>query len=643
MTRTHATIDPRRLFVAAALAAAAWGPALAQDVEKAPPAPGRDAAAEDGDLAAETAYLKAYFAEKELKDFARAMKEYEQVTSTRGASRDLIARAWMGFQRCARANGSVALADSTLGKIEKEFADVKDVATEAARLRSTTPAAAGAWRIRMVRDVWWPTLITGGFVLRHDAAGGTWTGGMIFDQLGYSGVLPIEKIAIEGTRLHMTVPAAGGGYEFDGDLRGDDIEGRVRWRDPEGRAFEEPFRAERPVVRRFDAGVRSGAFPTAEDPAAVGVDPLALDLLLVLAQDADSDALVVVKDGKLVCDRSFGRRREPIDIGTVTEGIASLAVPFLIAEGKVASLDAPMAAHLPEWAGDRRSRITLRHVLTHQSGLDVRYGTALERRPKAFAYALATPASHDPGTFVEESDIAFETLGGFVERAAGEHLDTYLAKRLFAPLGIVSARWTDDGDRIERTSSGLALDAADLAKLGWMLCEGGRWRDREVVPGTWVKSMQAIADPLSRRVGLAWRLRPDFARSKFVQTPESRRASAAAGFVAADKLAPLDGEEFPTELAYWKALRERIRLPDDVWKTMPDSEDGLVLPCDVVGPQAGFYLRGSRGQFLFIDPAHRLVVVRLVGHRAWLDDDSYAATRIRFRRFHEAVEALVRR
>lgn len=117
--------------------------------------------------------------------------------------------------------------------------------------------------------------------------------------------------------------------------------------------------------------------------------------------------------------------------------VTATAVQLLVEEGKL-DLEAPANRYLPECAGPARDAITLRHLLTHTSGLK----SGLPARPPwrgkeaALRLACSEVPTNPPGTFFRYSDINFILLGLIVERVSGEPLDRFAATRIFAPLGM---------------------------------------------------------------------------------------------------------------------------------------------------------------------------------------------------------------
>jgi len=129
------------------------------------------------------------------------------------------------------------------------------------------------------------------------------------------------------------------------------------------------------------------------------------------------------------------------DAASLTKVVVTApAVMLLIDAGKL-KLDAALTDYIPECTGGGKEAITLRHLLTHSSGLN----SGLPARPawqgkaNALRLACAQTVTHAPGTFFRYSDINFILLGLIVERVSGEPLDVFAAKRIFAPLGMTKS------------------------------------------------------------------------------------------------------------------------------------------------------------------------------------------------------------
>jgi CubicO group peptidase (beta-lactamase class C family) len=110
---------------------------------------------------------------------------------------------------------------------------------------------------------------------------------------------------------------------------------------------------------------------------------------------------------------------------------------------RLLALEVPVKEWLPEFAAaehsdTRRSRVTLRMLLDHSSGLPgyVRLFESTNDRLAMIDACLHQPLTADPGTRSEYSDIGFIILGYLVEEIAGEQLDSFCQREIFAPLGM---------------------------------------------------------------------------------------------------------------------------------------------------------------------------------------------------------------
>lgn len=199
--------------------------------------------------------------------------------------------------------------------------------------------------------------------------------------------------------------------------------------------------------------------------------------------------VTIVRGDNIVFEKAYGNRSlkpqvEPTELDTiydmasVTKPVATgTAMMVLLQEGKV-RLNDKVSDYLESWkkiesndketTGPKHSDITVRHLLTHTSGLasfinfNVKYpdGTNLNQVVKDIA---ATPLRALPGEKVIYSDLGYITLGAIIEKVSGMPLNEFTEKNVFKPLGMedtfyipptkVSARIAPTGLRIPRGQS----------------------------------------------------------------------------------------------------------------------------------------------------------------------------------------------
>ncbi|HUQ45439.1 MAG TPA: serine hydrolase domain-containing protein [Gemmatimonadaceae bacterium] len=131
------------------------------------------------------------------------------------------------------------------------------------------------------------------------------------------------------------------------------------------------------------------------------------------------------------------------DLASLTKVVGMTSAMMQLVERGVVSLDAPVQRYLPEWAGPNKDRVTVRHLLTHQSGLPAfKQHFKLNVSPDStLRLFFLTPLDTLPGVRMVYSDIGAILLGKIVERASGEALDAYLERHVFTPLGMRDTRY----------------------------------------------------------------------------------------------------------------------------------------------------------------------------------------------------------
>lgn len=133
------------------------------------------------------------------------------------------------------------------------------------------------------------------------------------------------------------------------------------------------------------------------------------------------------------------------DLASLTKVLATTAMAMVLHDRGLARLDQPVVGVIPEFAADdpRRARVTLRMLLAHSSGLPAheRYFERCSTRDELLRAVLQTPLAADPMTRAEYSDIGFILLGVALERLAGEPLDVFCEREIFAPLGMTRTRF----------------------------------------------------------------------------------------------------------------------------------------------------------------------------------------------------------
>ena len=258
-------------------------------------------------------------------------------------------------------------------------------------------------------------------------------------------------------------------------------------------------------VSAATAQVTADAEPGIETaaPETVGVDsaPLVHMSEWIRKDKLDVRSLLVIKDGKLIFERYSGglTRQHNYELYSVTKTITALTFGVLAGQGKIATSDriAPwvLKAH-PEFKdalADKKD-IELGHLMSMSSGLLYKQVEGSDplyfEAPNRLKVALTTVPRIPPATLFEYTDANPVLVGVAIATAAGQREDRYAEEHLFKPLGMKNYRWTG-ADKTDTVSGGwgLRLRAIDMAKLGVLMLDGGRWQGQQVVPAAWIRQM----------------------------------------------------------------------------------------------------------------------------------------------------------
>lgn len=222
------------------------------------------------------------------------------------------------------------------------------------------------------------------------------------------------------------------------------------------------------------------------------------------------------------------------DAASLTKVVATTtAVMQLVERGRI-ELDAPVAKYLPAFAPHGKGEITIRHLMTHVSGLRAGIGAtpAWSGSDAAIARACAEELRHAPGSAFLYSDINYILLGEIVRITSGRRLDRYAQEEIFGPLQMRDTGFLPKAELLPRIAptesvdgkmihgvvhdptsrrmggvaghAGLFITAADLARFCRMLLNGGELDGVRILSAASVAQMTRPQIDGSDRRGLGW-------------------------------------------------------------------------------------------------------------------------------------------
>jgi len=265
------------------------------------------------------------------------------------------------------------------------------------------------------------------------------------------------------------------------------------------------------------------------EPSTVGYDRARLEAVAELVRSRGAASwLVVLRDGEVVLDRRVGCEPDALFYTfSVSKPFVALAVHLLAQRGLI-RLDDPVAMHWPEYAARGKHGITIRHVLTHRSGVPYSSGTlvgdalAMTDWDRSVTLAQNAKPRWQPGAFVGYETLSFGfILGEIVRRVSGKPVEDFLVSEFFVPLRLPnirlgltddvldravplvsrgtmqkSTRMTFNRDRVRQAvvpAAGISASAYDLARFYKAMLKGGKRRDVRVLSKSTVLEARRVS------------------------------------------------------------------------------------------------------------------------------------------------------
>ncbi len=243
----------------------------------------------------------------------------------------------------------------------------------------------------------------------------------------------------------------------------------------EGLTLEVSSTPPKEIARAFAPTLRYGFAPEA------GINPARLDSVRLLVQQAVRDSvfpgavLLLGRNATIALHEAFGnlgygefKRPVPLnaifDMASVSKVIATTTACMLLYERGQLALDAPVQSYLPNFTGKDKEKITLRHLLTHCSGLIAfrRYFLDYHTPEEILNVILKEELTYPTGTQTVYSDLGVILLGKIIELVSGKSLDGFCREEIFAPLRMHETFYKPDSALRER----IAPTELDTLTLG---------------------------------------------------------------------------------------------------------------------------------------------------------------------------------
>lgn len=306
-----------------------------------------------------------------------------------------------------------------------------------------------------------------------------------------------------------------------------------------------------------------------------------------------ADHVVVLRDGVIVAEwcAETADPAMPHLVFSISKSVTGLLAGIAAGEGLL-DPQAPIVDYVPSMAGSAYGSARVRDLLDMTVALDFdeeyldaggafdRYRRAMlwnperpDSSPETMERFLASLGGKDGphGARFYYASPNSDLLGLVVERAVGRRFHLYLADRLWRPMGARGAACvTVDRAGTARAAGGVCMTTRDLARLGQLVLDGGRARDgAEVVPEGWIADMRANGD---RQAWVAGNFADMFARGRYrscwYDVGDGRGTLAAVG---------IHGQWLWVDPASRVVIAKTASRPD------PSDDDATALEIDMLG------------------------------------------------------------
>ena len=216
------------------------------------------------------------------------------------------------------------------------------------------------------------------------------------------------------------------------------------------------------------------------------------------------DGIVTVQGGAIIGEAYHGdfSRHRPHDTRSAGKSITALLAGIAVDQGKLHTSDG-LYGFFPEYRTEKnwdpaKDGVTVHHLLAMSSGLDAfddgrkspgSENYYQETQTQWLDHVLRVPMAFEPGSELVYASANYMLLGEVVAKAVDQPLDEFAAQYLFGPLGITEVNWFYAPNGHAYGAGGIRLTPRDLAKIGQLVLNQGKWDGHQVISKAWIKEM----------------------------------------------------------------------------------------------------------------------------------------------------------
>ena len=230
-------------------------------------------------------------------------------------------------------------------------------------------------------------------------------------------------------------------------------------------------------------------------PEAEGVSSTAIEQFIDSfdAKKHELHSVMILRHGKVIAEGWWKPYAANLkhSMYSVSKSWTSTAIGFAVAEKKIQVNDKVMK-YFPEYndLADKPyiADLTIQNLLTMSVGHEVEplRGVVATQTDWVKGF-LSASIAYKPGTKFLYNTLATYMLSAIIQKVTGQKVVDYLAPRLFKPLDIQGVDWEVDPKGINTGGWGIRVKTEDMAKLGQLYLQHGKWKGKQILPASWVE------------------------------------------------------------------------------------------------------------------------------------------------------------
>jgi len=233
-------------------------------------------------------------------------------------------------------------------------------------------------------------------------------------------------------------------------------------------------------------------------PERQGISSAGIRRFLAAIKDSGQEfhSIMVIRHGHVVAEGWWSpySAEHKQQLYSLSKSFISTAIGFAVAEKLVTVEDTVISffpKDRPDTISDNLAALKVKHLLSMSVGQAKDSIQILEHSPEGASWEktfLSLPIDYKPGEKFFYNSGATYMLSSIIKKVSGQSAHAYLQPRLYKPLNILGATWTENAEGVNIGASNLRIKTEDIAKLGLLYLQQGVWDGKQILSKEWVET-----------------------------------------------------------------------------------------------------------------------------------------------------------